>query len=607
MALPIQSRASSRRAYAWLILGSVLVGVGLLLVICAQQARGASPTPDSGCSDGFRWERMSGVGCVQISLPAHGQYSYTSAAICSEPYIAVHAPGPNAYGSDPNVNYLVECITAEEAAARALASASSQPTQAAADGRDGTLSDDDVCHYDAGHSVKCSGPLGEVADMLAADGTTAPDPKDADLGGVAATGILLLSVGGAVVASSSGGLGGLAGGAAGGAAGGSGGAPGSSSGGATGGGASGAASSGHAATGGHSLMTPFDAAAANTSALGVVPAVSGINLAVPRVELIQGGLSIFRSMKRVTDQADPTGYSPGDVAQLLGDAAGIAALASVLAPGIGLISLAAGGAAAVMDVKSPQEIVGQMRSNFGRLGYMQGVLDENVSHADHELGDLDPAEMDPAAAAPPPRNPTVLSAKDLRTARTLWAAKADAAFDALARARQERDDLDDRRSDLAYQIDAVGDLLGRVDTSGSVGLPQYLVGTITYGRGWYFAGDSSKMAAALRQSFEKVRSAGVERPRRGADKSSTVSRPDETAGPKAMTLAEWAASQKVADGRMAVLQALAGLERWRGFYDALASSVQVRINTLRVQADVAVAARRDLAAEVQRRALERAQ
>jgi hypothetical protein len=71
-----------------------------------------------------------------------------------------------------------------------------------------------------------------------------------------------------------------------------------------------------------------------------------------------------------------------------------------------------------------------------------------------------------------------------------------------------------------------------------------------------------------------------------------------------MTLGAWAARQQVADGRLAVLQALAGLERWRGFYDALASSVQAEIATLRNNADVAVAARRDLAAEVQRRAMQ---
>ena len=364
-------------------------------------------------------------------------------------------------------------------------------------------------------------------------------------------------------------------------------------------------------------MTPFHSAAGsaagsaatagattNVTALGVVPAISGINLPVPRVELVQGGLSIFRSMKRVTDQADPSGFSPGDVAQLLGDAAGIAALASVLAPGIELISLATGGAAAASDVKSPREIFEQMRRNFGRLGYMQGVLDENVSHADHDLGDLDPAAADPSAAAPPPKDPTVLSAKDLKTARTLWAGNSDAAFDALARAQKELDDLDDRRSDLAHQIDAVGNLLGRIDSTGSVGLPQYLADTISYGRGWYFAGDSSKMAAALRQSFEQARSAGAVHPRRLAGTTPTVPLPDDTSGPAAMTLAAWAAQQQVADGRLAVLQALAGLERWRGFYDALASSVQAETAALRNKADVAVAARRDLAAEVQRRAMQ---
>jgi hypothetical protein len=454
--------------------------------------------------------------------------------------------------------------------------------------------DDIYCDDDADDPVSCFGPAGQMAGLLAADGTIAPDPRDADLGGVAATGVLLMSIGGAVVASSAGGLAGLAGGAVGGAGGTAGGQP---------------------APGGHGSMTPFHAASgsglgaatsagatANATALGVVPAVSGINLPVPRADLIQGGLSIFRSMKRVTDQADPRGYSPGDVAQLFGDAAGIAALASMLAPGIGLIALATGGAAAASDVKSPQEIFEQMRRNFGRMGYLQGVIDENVSHADHELGDLDPAAVDPAAVRPP-SDPSVLSAENLKIARTFWAGRADAAFDALAHAQQELDDLDDRRSNLAHQIDAVGDLLGRTDVAGTVGLPGHLADTISYGRGWYFAGDSSKMAAALRQSFEQSRATGVRHRRRTAGGPPAASVAVETPPPGELTLAQWAAGQKEADARLAVLQALAGLERWRGFYDALASSVLVELNALRVGADVAVAARRDLASEVQRRAL----
>jgi hypothetical protein len=511
-------------------------------------------------------------------------------------------------------------ILGSQMVARASAPGAVQPqaTPIAADGGDGTLSDaDDICAADADDLVRCFGPVGQLAGLLVEENQIAPDPRDADLGGVAATGVLLMSIGGAVVASSAGGLAGLAGGAAGGGIGGGGGAGTAGTGGGAGGVAGGAT---NATPGGHGLLTPFHSTGggvaagvtANATALGVVPAVSGISLPVPKPELIEGGLSIFRSMKRVTDQADPTGYSSGDVAQLFGDAAGIATLASLLAPGIGLISLATGGAAAASDVKSPQEIFEQMRRNFGRLGYMQGVLDENVSHADHDLGDLDPAGKDPAgqgpaaataaATAAPPKDPTALSAPQLKTARTLWAGKTDAAFDALARAQQELDDLDDRRSDLAHQIDAIGDLLGRVDAAGSVGLPQYIADTIEYGRGWHFAGDSSKMAAALRQSFEQSRAAGVMHPRRVT--GTTPSLPDAAAGPDAMTLAQWATSHKVASGRMAVLEALAGLERWRGFYDALAGSVGVEINRLRVQADVAAAARRDLAAEVQRRGLQ---
>jgi hypothetical protein len=69
------------------------------------------------------------------------------------------------------------------------------------------------------------------------------------------------------------------------------------------------------------------------------------------------------------------------------------------------------------------------------------------------------------------------------------------------------------------------------------------------------------------------------------------------------TLGAWVVANGVRDGRLAVLQAMAGLERWRGFYDALAAAAQERLVALRSQAEVASTVRRDLAAEVSRRAV----
>jgi hypothetical protein len=236
------------------------------------------------------------------------------------------------------------------------------------------------------------------------------------------------------------------------------------------------------------------------------------------------------------------------------------------------------------------------------------VLDENVSHVDKQLGDLDVSAD--ATTGPPPADPTALSAKDLKAARTEWAHRADATFDALGEAQTELDDLDARRSNLANQIDKVGDLLmridqmARIDQTGSVLLPDNLAATISYGRGWYFAGGSSKMAVALRESFAGSRAAGTRRRVRAGGTDAGAASGSDAAAPNAVTLGMWAAANRVGDGRLAVLQALAGLERWRGFYDALADSVQERIGSLRLAADQAVAARRDLAAEVQRRALQ---
>jgi hypothetical protein len=73
--------------------------------------------------------------------------------------------------------------------------------------------------------------------------------------------------------------------------------------------------------------------------------------------------------------------------------------------------------------------------------------------------------------------------------------------------------------------------------------------------------------------------------------------------PKGTPFAEWAAANKFEGGRLAILQALAGLQRWCGFYDALTGTVQRQLVQLRALADTASAARRLLSAELQRRAL----
>ena len=56
---------------------------------------------------------------------------------------------------------------------------------------------------------------------------------------------------------------------------------------------------------------------------------------------------------------------------------------------------------------------------------------------------------------------------------------------------------------------------------------------------------------------------------------------------------------------MGVMEALAGLERWFGFYDALTGTMQCQIAALRTRADAANAARRALSTEVQHRLIEK--
>ena len=346
--------------------------------------------------------------------------------------------------------------------------------------------------------------------------------------------------------------------------------------------------------------------AANVAAVGNLTTAAGSGLPLPRPELIVAGLSISRSMRRVAEGADPTGYSADDIAQLMGDAAGIGALASILAPAGGLASLVTAGASTGTDAFSPGEVLERLRGNFGQLGYMQGVLDENVSQVDGQLAGLDGSVQSSAAKPGPesPAGPSEMSDADLRTARAAWAEHADSEFDSLIRMQEEINDLDDRRRNLDHQVDAVADFMACLDDAGTTAVPPHLGDTLQYGIGWYLAGDPERMAVALRESRSQARAAG-ERAQAAANGAGAASpAPAVPAGrKKGAPFAEWAAANQVEGGRLAILQALAGLERWCGFYDALTGTLQRQQVQMRAQADAAGATRRALSAEMQRRTL----
>jgi hypothetical protein len=357
-----------------------------------------------------------------------------------------------------------------------------------------------------------------------------------------------------------------------------------------------------------------DGLAAGSIAVGNLTTASGSGLPLPRSELIAAGLSISRCMTRVTDGADPSGYSPADTARLMSDLSRIGALASILDPSAGLVSLASAGPTTGAEVDSPAEVVARLRRNFGQLGYMQGVLDENVGQVDGRLAGLDglAAAASAAASEPSPEfahDPTALSEDELRAARSAWAARADRDFDALIAAQCEMNDLDDRRRNLDHQVDAVSEMLSRLDDAGTMAMPVHLGETLRYGLGWHMGGDPARMAGALSDSRAAARvavgpAAGAVAAAAPAAVSASKSAPA-SAKPTGPTFVEWAAANKFEGGRMGVLQALAGLQRWCGFYDALTGTMARQLVALRVQADTASAARRILSAEMQRRALAR--
>jgi hypothetical protein len=478
--------------------------------------------------------------------------------------------------------------------------ASASPTPA--------LNDDmSLCDDDEDDPVYCQGAFGQLADMLAADNSHAPTPSDADLGGLGATGLILLTAGGAAVASgAAGGFAGLSAAFSGspGGAGQSGGAghPGVPN---AGGGQSyavAAATQGHAGLGGTSTAALLGGVAGQAP-VAVTAAVSQIPW--PRAEMIAAGLSIYRSMKRVTSEADPSGYSAGDLAQMIGDATAIGTLASALAPAANLVALATAGAAAGAETHKPKEVLDRLRQSFGQLGYLQGVLDENLGRTDGKLAGLDGAlgGTADAPALPAPAQLWMLPDDQLRNARSAWAARADMEFDALIAAQDELSEVDERRRSLGDQIDQINELLSRLDRDGMAVMAPHLGETLRYGQGWYRAADPDRMIAALRES--QANSAGSPRRRtHGTGARSSRSPGFDSPPPGGLPFGQWAAANGFQGGRMGVLEALAGLERWSGFFDALSGTLQSGIATLRAGSDEASGARRALSAEIQRRTMQ---
>ena len=330
------------------------------------------------------------------------------------------------------------------------------------------------------------------------------------------------------------------------------------------------------------------AAAGALSAAGAVFG-AGFNLPLPRPDLVQGGLGMFRSMKRVTEEADPSGYSAGDMAQFVGDAAGLAALASVLAPAVGALSLATSGAAAASDVKSPHEIIEGLRQNFARIGYMQGIVDANLNREDGKLGAFVRPRSAPLPTSPP--DPTSMDDATLRAAGAEWAKLADAALGDVVTDDALLAYLQSKQVQLDFQSDILCDLLDRSETTEVVPLNEEAIAALAFGRGWYSGSDSARMADELRRGFERSK----------ADASSAGSVGSTVGQESPKTLDDWAAAVGARNSCLGVLEATAGVERWRGFCDALVGSVGDRLAAARAQASQTAAVHRDLGVEIERR------
>jgi len=568
------------------ILASTLIASGCLLILAAnvtnQHLAAANPT----CPPGYTYEPWMGIDCIQTKVPPHGKISYTGEAICEDGYVAVYAPGPNEYGSDPETNYLVECITPEEAARRAAASAhpeSSVPPNAeispAQTGPPGSQT---------GVSAGSGGdPVAAAAGAVVEDGSQAPDKRDTGLAGVTATGLLIVGCGaGFGLLGPSELLGGGSGGGPGGGAGGT------DSGGGTG--------------GGGASQTPSPTGSPDAD-----------ELRRRRDQLDKIEASLARTVKRVTDATNPDTWGPQEIAELTSDAAAIAAIAGPLAVPAGGVALAAGAVSQVGKYYSPRETIESMRGNLSTLGYLQGQVQADLSNVDAQLRDIATGK---GPAPEPTLDFTSMSDADLQAARQAAAARTDAAFDDAIAAQKSIGETDDRRRNLMRNIDVVKDQLAQlqaIDGQPSVPFTALGLASGTPAVGGeaaveHFATDVSlqRMNAAFQAQAMDAAAAAASK---GAAAAST------TLTQTSKVVAGFGAGAAATSGVLGAVQVhndraidsgldtvhrtLADMERMQGFNDARANNLQDQIAAARTRADQAIATRRAISAEIDSRAM----
>ncbi|MCB8962313.1 MAG: hypothetical protein H6651_18525 [Ardenticatenales bacterium] len=115
-----------------LLLTSLLVG--LVLLLSPQTIKAQEPE----CPDGFHWERLSGVGCVQTDCMdiANAHYSYTKSCICNDGFQACYEPiDVTGINCGPNCPFsiLVACVPPESTCPNELPAATEIEEPAGAD------------------------------------------------------------------------------------------------------------------------------------------------------------------------------------------------------------------------------------------------------------------------------------------------------------------------------------------------------------------------------------------------------------------------------------------------------------------------------------------
>jgi hypothetical protein len=421
------------------------------------------------------------------------------------------------------------------------------------------------------------GPADELASAVADEGATTPTPQDGIVGGVAATGVLLMAIAGSLALASP-------------------------------------ALGGPETAGSRSLPTEPPP---------LTPVEREMAAVERRIGLMDDAYArLVKSALRINAATNSGELGAGDAAEILGDLSSAIATFPPAAVPAGLASMVFSSLSAASSLSGERESLDALRENLAGLTYLQGRATVDREALGQQLMDLRQQQAAERAGVrpPPPVDPSAMTRQQLEQARTRAEADVSLAYSRAAATQDELSRFVEERNAVQRRMDALR--TGREEaqvpvgaTSPSVSMP--VLSADTGGESLLAHVDAaaaeSGVVSAAREGMQASRraaeAAALERAAAFAEAQRAAEFVERgsglvSAGAGVLSAAAWGNDLAVDAANARAHQAVAQLAYRHGELAARADQAQSRLEQMRQQCDQAVTTRRTLSTEIERRDVE---